>query len=172
VSQVNFFMLGDDEAELFAMLAQRGDVLFLPGRHFASARPRPLQQVPARPRELTLVNALLTPEPRCQVRGEDALLGRYLFDMYEDPHVELDRCRRRGQILHDGRLYWKAGRIRPRELDRPFARWAAALARWITTRYRRIDAGWWVGPQAEAWSRKGGKLALGGSLAAQVSLAR
>ena len=163
MSQVNFFMLDEDERDFIASLLERGDTLLIPCTFARTTRPATVTRLPscrAAP-SVTLANATLRPSPRFPERGAGDFAGLRTFDLLRDPYIEVARSRRRGNVLFAGRLYAKVGWLRPTGDNAVHRRWYSSIERWIKTRYRRHDSTWWIAPAAERWSRKGGSLELG-----------
>jgi len=162
MSQVNFFMLPQDEREFVAMLFERGDTYVFSGRFFASRIPVPQESSGrlGRCRELTLVARGVMPRPRCSSEGEGAASGKYLFDSYRDPCAEFSRCRKWRSQLLAGRIYAHLGRLDGAEANRVHKAWYQAMQRWLKKRCRP-HRGFWVAPHAERWSRAGGQLRFG-----------
>jgi hypothetical protein len=168
VAQTNFFMSRQDESEFLQMVFRRADTTVLAGSFFDTRHPVALQTGAkiGRQRSLTLVNAKLMPKPHCGDKGEGAYAGQYLFSLYRDPFMEMTRSASRGGLLVPGRLYCVEARgagvsVAAAKLH---GSWYRSLARWITSRYLNHN-GWWIGPAAVDWSRRGGKLAFGDEVA-------
>jgi len=164
MAQTNFFMFRQDEAEFLQMVHQRPDTTVLAGRFFDTRHPVALEANAkiGRQRSLTLLNAKLMPKPCCGATGEGAYTGQYLFSLYRDPFIEMTRSAIRGDRLVPGRLY--CVEVRGAGVSVAAAKihgsWYRSLARWITSRYLS-HKGWWIGPAAVEWSRRGGELAFG-----------
>lgn len=162
MSQINFFMTQDDERAFVEMLLSRSDTLLFSGRSFPTPSPEPVRH----PRmieaveEVSLVNSQLMPEPRCSGRGRGEHKGKYLFEMYEDPFIEFQRCAWEQEILIPGRLHMQTVRSAP-AASKTHERWYRSIRSWITKRYHRRRDIWWFAPGALAWSQAGGRIAYG-----------
>ncbi len=168
MSQVNFFMLDADEQELVDMLRARGDTRMIEGRYHSTPTPPFVDELPRGARTIELVNLSLTDPPVAHVRGEAESAGMYLFDSYQDPHIEWSRCYRENGALVDGRLFAKIGWLETPEANANYQKWYSAIRRWITKRYERTGESWWVGPHAARWWREGNELSFGGGPSARV----
>lgn len=173
MSQTNFFMTHEDEDAFFDFLCSRDDTHVLCGRLFESRNPIPvstkngLGKIP----DLTLVNKEIMPRLKASARGGGDLKGKYLFDMFRDPAIELSRSRiSKGRMLN-GRIYAKIGWLKPKEANTVYNSWYSAIERWLKKRYRRVDKTWWFGPDAWEWSMAGGVCCFGGEPAFAASLA-
>jgi hypothetical protein len=170
MSQVNFFMLEDDERELLDAVRGRGDTLLFVGRFHPTARPKPASAIPARERIIVFTPTELAARPVCSARGAGEHAGEFLFDLHSDPHIEMSRCRLRNDVLVSGRIYAKVGWLEDASRNDAYRRWYSSIERWIKKRYRRGRNGWWFGPRAEEWSRAGGRVSYGDSGALVESL--
>lgn len=159
MSQVNFFMLENDEREFVEMLSARGDTLMFSGYFFPVKRPTPTRDLPpiGSERVVTLVNSRLRPDPECEGRGAGDFAELYLFDGLKYPQCEFSRCRFQDGILLDGRIYAKIGWLESPTENRIYRSWYSSIERWIKKRYRRHRS-WWLGPAAEVWSLTGGQI--------------
>ena len=163
MSQLNFFMLADDEHEFVEFLRSREDTHILPGRFFTSPTPAPVRVLPAvsRLREVTLLNATLVPTSRWVARGEGRYAGKYVFDSLRAPSIEFSRSRMKKGVLLPGRIYAKIGWLEPKVDNRVFRSWYSAIERCLKKSYVKHDGLWWFGPEARAWSLAGGRVAYG-----------
>jgi len=168
MSQVNFFMVDADEQELVEMLRARGDTKMIEGRYHVTPTPPFVDELGRQgERVIERVNLALSDPPVAHVQAEGEAAGRYMFDLYQDPHIEWLRCHREQGALVDGRIYAKIGWLATPEANARYRKWYSAIARWITTRYERTHASWWVGPHAARWWREGNVLSFGGGPSAR-----
>ncbi|MCC9658817.1 hypothetical protein [Rhodopirellula halodulae] len=168
MSQVNFFMAATDESEFFGFLSQRGDTTAVAGRSFPSSSPPTLDlSLPGLPNgnDITLLHREISQTPSC---GDD---GLFRYELFRHAFIEFSRSVRSDEVMISGRIYAKIGWLDDSEANEAFRAWYNSIERWIKKRYSKIHDHWWVGPSAETWSRSGGQLALGNTLAARVSLA-
>jgi hypothetical protein len=155
MSQVNFFMLPEDEQTFVEMLRDRGDTRFVHGRFHAKPTPPYTNRIaPTGNSEdcVVLVNPAFGDPPILHSRGSGEHEGEYGFDLYRDPHIEWSRCYLDKGRLVSGRVYSKIGWA---DVDtRLYKRWYEGIARWIRTSYEPVK-GWWVAPGAASWWRTG-----------------
>jgi hypothetical protein len=155
VSQVNFFMMPEDEAEFAEVLGARGDTRVFPSRGLEVA-------ATVHAHGLVLFNRTLGwPAVVDAIEGEEPVRAFTTLDSFKDPHVEWLRCYREGRTLYSGRLYAKIGWLDSPAANVTYRRWYDALARRIRHDYSRQD-GWWVNPRASTWWQEGGLLSFGG----------
>jgi hypothetical protein len=55
-------------------------------------------------------------EPKCSSKGAGEMTGKFLFDIYKDPIIELDLGRTNDNIISASRLFYKTGWIADEEL--------------------------------------------------------
>jgi hypothetical protein len=172
MSQVNFFMLESDERTFLAALLDRPDTVVFAGRFFESPAPLPLRELP-KPEiiELTIVRAdLLTYYPPILV-GSGPYQGMYTFDLLKSAHIDWSRSALHGNALMSGRIYAKVGWLSSSDHNRDYRSWYKATERWLKRNLSRLEDVWWLGPDAEAWSRSGGVLVFGPEPSFRKSLA-
>jgi len=161
--QTGFFMLADDEASFLQMVLDRGDSGIVEGRFFEQQRPALVGAVGdlGSASDLVLVNRRLMPVPACSGRGAGEMDGRFLFESYVDPTVEMNRSQMLGDVLVAGRLHCHDLRLsRDADAAAIHGKWYRALASWLTRRSVKYH-GLWVAPAAADWSLNGGRLAFG-----------
>lgn len=173
MSQVNFFMTADDENAFLDMLLSRVDTHVLLGGFFDSSSPIPLlsKAKVGKVKELTLVNKDIMPQPIASGPGEGELAGKYLFDMFYDPAIQLTRSHLSKDRLVSGRIYAKIGWLKRKEANAVYKSWYGSIERWLKKRYHRVNNDWWFGPSAWEWSKAGGICCYGDELAFAGSLA-
>ena len=171
MSQVNFFMLESDERNFLATLMSRPDTVVFAGRFFKSPAPLPLKAFPnLEITELTIAKAdLLTHYPPFLVE-HGPYEGRYTFDLFKLAQIEWTRSALHGNVLVSARIYAKVGWLSSPDHNRAYQSWYKATERWLKRNSSRLSGGWWVGRDAEAWSRSGGVLEFG--LSYRKSLAK
>ena len=172
MSQINFFMTEKDENEFVKMLFDRDDTLIIKGRFYITKSPKPVKKLNkfGKKEEYYLINTQITPKPYCSARGMGKYFGEYLFDSFKDANIEFSRCYYHNKVLVSGRIFCKLGHLKSAEHNKIYKSWYNFLERWIKERYKKFQDPWWIGPDAEKWSKKGGKLALGDPLADIISL--
>src|SRR4051794_26174184 len=140
MSQLNLFMTTEDEAAFFDVLFARTDTHVLRGSSFASRRPAPMssRREIGKADALTLVNKDLMPVPRASSRGAGELTGRYVFELFRDPTIELTRSRRSKRRLVNGRLHAKIGWLKPAEANAVYQAWYRAIERGLKKHYRPV----------------------------------
>ena len=163
MSQVDFFMLGDDEQDFLDFLWSRSDTHVFAGRFFRTTHPAAIRALPDVPdlHEFSLVNSTLCPDPVCSVACTGKDRGLYTFALHGDPHIEFSRSRIVEGLLRPGRIYAKIGWLEVPEHNPVFRSWYSAIERWLKKRYTRHRKHWWFGPQARRWSLDGGSVAYG-----------
>ena len=155
MSQVNFFMLPEDESEFLHMLEARGDTRLFPTRGIDL--PAGLDSY-----RLVLLNRNLGWPARVgAIELEAPTRATTTLDLFKDPHIEWARSYRDGRTLFSGRIYAKVGWLDSPAANQTYRRWYDALARWIRQRYERQD-GWWVSPRVKVWWQEGNPLSSGG----------
>lgn len=168
MSQVNFFMTATDEIDFADYLANRGDTLAVAGLTFSSPHPARIDlsshDLPLE-KHITLLHSELSQSPS---RRDDDL---YVYDMFRDAFIQFTRCQHDHEVMVSGRIYAKIGWLKDTDGNKLYLSWYGSIESWIKKRYIRLRQDWWVGPDAERWSRAGGQLALGNKLARHVSLA-
>lgn len=162
MSQINFFMNEKDEIEFFDMIFKRKDTLVLNGIFYDSPNPKPISKISrfGKAGKLVFTNLKLNVFPlleKNKVQFED----KYTFDLFKDAHLEFLRCYYYNDVLVSGRIFAKIGWLKTKENNKIYKSWYTSIERWIKKKYKQIDKLWWIGPNAEQWSFKGGKLAFG-----------
>ena len=172
MSQVNFFMTEKDENEFIKMIFGRDDTLVIKGRFYKTKSPKPVEKLSkfGKEEEYHLINTQITPKPHCSAKGKGIFFGKYTFDSFKDANIEFSRCYYHNKVLVSGRIFCKLGNLESAEHNKIYKSWYLSLDRWIKKRYKRFNDVWWIGPDAEKWSKKGGRLALGAPLADVISL--
>jgi hypothetical protein len=156
MSQVNFFMLPEDEADFVEVLAAREDTRVFPAHGL---------DIPAtlHSNGLTLFNRKLGWPPIVDATEVEAPLRAFTsLDRYKEPHITWSRSYCEGKTLFAGRIYAKIGWLDQPTANTTCQRWYDSLARWIRQRYERQNRLWWVSPRARAWWHEGGLLSFGG----------
>ena len=163
MSQVNFFMLPEDEDQFVSFLAARSDTHILIGRSFSSPEPQPVRELPpaSETSHVTLLNAKIRPTPSCRPSASGASGGAYMFELMRDPFIEFSRSSLCDDLLLPGRIFAKIGWLDSQEGNRQFKLWYSAIERWLKKRYQKYRDHWWFGPEAEKWSLAGGLVAYG-----------
>ncbi len=155
MSQVNFFMLPEDESEFVRMLEARGDTRLFPMR----ALDMPVEVYSC---GVVLLNRDLGwPAHVDAIEQKAPTRATTTLDLFKDAHIEWARSYRDRKTLFSGRIYAKVGWLATPAANQTYRRWYDALARWIRQRYDRQD-GWWVSPRAKAWWQEGNLLSFGG----------
>jgi hypothetical protein len=117
VSQVNFFMLPEDEAEFAQVLAAREDTRVFPARGLDTP-------ATVHTNGLTLFNRKLGwPAIVDAIELEAPVRASTTLDSFKDPHVQWSRCYREGHTLHSGRLYAKIGWLDSPAANITYGRW-------------------------------------------------
>lgn len=165
MSQVNFFMLEADEEQFLEMLSRRKDTALYPHGPFQSSHPQSISTVsPFGTRQsytLLLSSIASPPDEKSRV---------YSFGLYTHPIIEYSRSYFHNDTLVSGRIYAKIGWGKSPENNRLHRAWYTSIERWLKKRYQKVHKIWWVAPEAQLWSLKGGLLALGSPLAMKISL--
>jgi len=164
VSQTNFFMVERDEQEFLAFLRSRPGIHFLVGRFHDKPDPEFEEELPpfGDRREVQIVNAAIRWPLRLSARGAAEFEGKYLLDLFRDPHIELRRCHVDNGCVLPGRIYTKVGWLPDPSENRVLRSWYDSVARWLKKRYKKTEGPFWLGPAAAEWVGRGGR-ALGES---------
>jgi hypothetical protein len=173
MSQVNFFMTKADEDAFLDYLFSRKDTHILNDRIFDSHDPCPLnsKEEIGTVTRLTLVNKEIMEQPNASQSGGAALTGKFFFDLFSDPTIEISRSRLSKERLLNGRVFAKIGWLKPQEENAIYKSWYGSIERWLKKHYRRVDKLWWFGPGAWEWSMAGGVCCFGDEFAFASSLA-
>lgn len=161
-------MTATDESDFTDYLSNRGDTLAVSGRPFSLPDPEYLDlssDVLPPVKYITLLHSEVSQPPS---RHDD---GTYMHHLFRDAFIEFSRCQRGNEVMVSGRICAKVGWLEDAEANKVYRSWYRSIERLIKKRYTRVRHEWWVGPDAQSWSRDGGQFALGSTLALHVSLA-
>ena len=118
MGQLNFFMTDDELLNEIKQLILSDHCLLFDGKFFDTKTPAIIS-------EITNIHSLDTiiiwikndkRSPTCSAKGSGRMEGKFLFDNYKDPIIELDLGKTEKQLISPGRLYYKVGWIESKEL--------------------------------------------------------
>jgi hypothetical protein len=162
--QVNFFMHGGDEEALLAAARQRGELYIL--RDTSPTETFDLHtDLPSRD-ELGWFQVWLWDRTVCKppVASWVQQQSYYTVDRFASEVIELGRSYEDEGRLVRGRIWaeftgWRTGASQVTfEKSPSFQKWFNSLASWIKRHYTRTPEGWYVGPGAQEFHQRGGRL--------------
>jgi hypothetical protein len=163
--QVNFFWYGPDEVNFIEAARQRsGDLCVL--RYMSASKPfEPISELPPIDElggfHVWLWDRLACSAPVVQWVEQQRY---YTVDPSASEVIELSRSYEREGNLVRGRLWaeltgWKVEAPNERfEKSVAFQKWFKSLAGWIKNNYTKTPEGWYLGPEAEKFRERGGRL--------------
>ena len=161
MSQVNFFLSANEIRAILHKLMETNEVF--DGTFFNKEYPDPTKNIndlyDSKDLIFWLKNDFI--RPRCSRSGGGMMTGKFLFDCYKDPIIQLDNCIWTDSLVSPGRIYYKAGWIENEELRRLHKSWTARVSRLFSKGLKKIDSPWRISSSIENWVIQGGLLELG-----------
>ena len=118
MGQLNFFMTEDEIVNEVTDLFLSDNFILFDKAFFDEKVPEPVNSIT----NLNEIDKLIIWvknsqfEPKCLLKGEADYSGKFHFDTYKDPIIELDLGRTIDKVLSPSRLYYKTGWIANEEL--------------------------------------------------------
>jgi hypothetical protein len=162
--QVNFYMYGSDEELFLSSARKHGDLYVLPDTSPTEVF-EPLLELPGKDQlgwfHLWLWNGSICRPPIVRWIEQQS---HYVIDPSPSEVIELSRSYESEGSLVRGRLWaeltgWR--KEAPAEIfekSLAFRKWFNSLASWIKRHYTRMPDGWYAGPGAAEFQRRGGRL--------------
>lgn len=117
MSQLNFFMTKEEMISEVNQLILSRDFTVLDERSFDSQTPKAISKLNIdSSRGITIWINNPIGLPNCSLKGEGSFEGKFLFDIYKDPIIELDFGKEESKLFTPSRLFYKAGLIENKEL--------------------------------------------------------
>jgi hypothetical protein len=117
MGQLNFFITRDEIKRKIDQLLISKEYLLFNEYFFDSRFPEPVTSTTGLDKtEEMIIWINHSVKPKCSLKGEAEMKGKFLFDLYKDPVIELDLGKIKGKLISPGRLYYKSGRIEKEDL--------------------------------------------------------
>lgn len=131
MSQLNFFMTKDELLNEINQLLNSDDYILFDKTFFDSESPERINQIT----NIDSLNRIIiwvkndNRLPTCSSKGLGQMEGKFLFDIYKDPIIELDIGKTAQKLFSPSRLFYKAGWIENKELRELHTKFANKLVR-------------------------------------------
>ena len=161
--QISFYQTKDDEKELVEYMRSTGDVVILAQTSLVELEEFPFFYA-LEGRKLGeachIWNRSISPKPVTEYYSAHG--GYYCLDFMRSEVINVMRCKLTDRGLSLGRLH-----IEDRVLDangqmrqkcEPFISWFSTLCFWLKERYKKLEGGAYIAPNAESLSQTGVQL--------------
>ena len=118
MGQLNFFMTEDEIVEEVNQLLLSNNFIIFDKAFFNHEIPEPLSGL-ANANQISRFIIWIknsNSDPKCSSKGKGDFSGKFLFDMYKDPIIELDFGHTVDNVISASRLYYKTGWITNEDL--------------------------------------------------------
>lgn len=163
MSQLNFFMTKEEVKEKLDVLFSSGQFQVFEGRFFDTQTPTPISE-----QDQLNNNADYTIwvnndycDAKCSVRGKVDLQGKFLFDGYKGPIIELSMCKFDDKLISAGRIYYKAGWIDNPELRELHKKMCSKVVRLFRKTLHDLSSPFKISKEIEKLVVAGHELELG-----------
>jgi hypothetical protein len=131
MSQLNFFMTKDELVNEINQLLNSEDYLLFDKTFFDSESPETVSKITNIESLDRIVIWIKNDKlvPTCSAKGAGQFEGKFLFDVYKDPIIELDIGKKKMRLFSPNRLFYKAGWIDDKELRELHIKSATKLVR-------------------------------------------
>lgn len=163
MSQLNFFSTQDEILSKVNTILCSGEFIVFNGTAFNTRTPEPVSELSQVTgfKNLTLWIKNSHRNPLCSSIGSGELAGKFLFDHYKDPVIEIENCSYRDNLVSPGRVYFKAGWVEEEELRKLHQKLGNKVFRVFDKDSLRVEKLWRVSPEVKSWVSQGVELELG-----------
>jgi hypothetical protein len=136
MGQLNFFMTKEELVEEINQLLISEEYLLFEGAFFDSKIPKQINKK-GKVGKLDRITIWIRNSkcyPTCSLKGEGEMKGKFLFDIYKDPIIEMDLGSLHNKLFSPGRLYYKTGWIKDEGLRKKHTKLTNKLVRMFKKR--------------------------------------
>lgn len=131
MSQLNFFMTKNELVNEINQLLSSGFYLLFDKTFFDSENPETISKITNIDSLARIIIWIKNDKrlPKCSAKGAGQMEGKFLFDIYKDPIIELDIGKTAKRLFSPSRLFYKSGWINDKELRELHTKIANKLVR-------------------------------------------
>lgn len=163
MSQLNFFMTKEEVKEKLDVLFALGQFQVFEGRFFDTETPTPISE-----KDQVMNNAEYTIwvkndycDAKCSVKAQGDYKGKFLFDSYKDPIIELSTCKFDDNLISPGRIYYKAGWVESPELRELHEKMCSKVVRLFKNTLHNLSSPFKISKEIEKLIAAGHEVELG-----------